>query len=194
MARKNREADRAYKNAWANAKRLQWTEEERAKQNARKRAWYVAQREHALAYAREYGETHKAERAAYQQAYGLIHRAELTAKSRARRHAHPELSAAWTKSYSARKKGAPINDLTAAQWREIQSAQDHRCYYCGKRFKWHLTQDHVQPLSQGGSHTLHNVIGACRSCNSKKHTSAPHIPVQPLLLTIAPAAKKRRRA
>src|SRR6185503_10947093 len=40
----------------------------------------------------------------------------------------------------AREKGAPINDLTHAQWLEIQAVQDHRCFYCGKRRKGHLTQ------------------------------------------------------
>lgn len=193
MARKDREADRIYKNAWARAKRLLLTAEELATRYARKRAWYVANREKVLAYAREYAEAHKAEIAARERAYNTAHRAEHTARQRRYRHAHPDYVAN-AKRYSARKKGAPLNDLTAAQWREIQAAQDHRCYYCGKRFKGRLTQDHIQPLSQGGSHTLHNVIGACRSCNSKKHTSAPPIPVQPLLLTIAPKGKKCRRA
>jgi len=85
----------------------------------------------------------------------------------------------------AQKRNAPLNDFTAAQWLEVQEAQEHRCYYCGKRSKGHLTQDHLTPLSQGGSHTLHNVIACCRSCNSRKGTHPPLIPVQPLLLTIS---------
>lgn len=194
MAYKGSEAERLYKNTWAQAKRLLWTEEERAERYARKRAWYVANREKALAYARTYEESHKAERVAYRRAYNVEHRAELTAKTRARRRANPAALAASLKRYSARKKGAPLNDLTHTQWLEIQSAQKHQCYYCKARCKGRLTQDHITPLSQGGSHTLHNVIGACRSCNSKKHTSTPPIPVQPLLLTIARATKKRRKA
>lgn len=82
----------------------------------------------------------------------------------------------------AHKLCAPRNDLTHAQWLMIQGAQDHRCAYCGKRCKGRLTQDHITPLSQGGSHTLHNVIGACKSCNSRKHAGPPPKPVQPLLL------------
>jgi len=89
----------------------------------------------------------------------------------------------------AAKNNAPVNNLTHAQWLEIQAAQDHRCYYCGKRCKGKLTQDHIQALSQGGSHTLHNVIGACKSCNCRKGTRPPPKPVQPLLLTMAPAKK-----
>lgn len=82
----------------------------------------------------------------------------------------------------AQKRNAPIRDLTTAQWQMIQALQKHRCYYCGKRCKGKLTQDHIVPLSKGGSHTLSNVVGACGACNSKKNDGPPPRPVQPLLL------------
>ena len=116
---------------------------------------------------------------------------QCLANARKWRHNNPEKLAARARHRRAAKSRAPHNDLTHAQWLEIQEAQGHRCYYCGKRCKGRLTQDHITPLSQGGSHTLHNVIGACRSCNSKKHIGAPLTPVQPLLLTIAKARKKK---
>lgn len=106
--------------------------------------------------------------------------------AKAYRAAHPEGHRDYEKRRRARKKGAPINDLSPAQWREIQEVQKHRCYYCQKRCKGRLTQDHILALSQGGSHTAPNVIGVCRSCNSRKGTRPPPIPVQPLLLTCAP--------
>src|SRR5262252_112029 len=103
------------------------------------------------------------------------------------RQAHPEKTKEHRQRRRAAKANAVINDLTHAQWIEIQVAQDHCCQYCQKRYKGKLTQDHILPLSKGGSHTLHNVIAACRSCNSKKHTGTVLCPVQPLLLTIAQA-------
>jgi 5-methylcytosine-specific restriction endonuclease McrA len=106
------------------------------------------------------------------------------------RQKHPEAHRAEVRARKARKKNAPINDLTHMQWLEIQEAQQHRCYYCGKRCKGRLTQDHITPLSKGGSHTLHNVIAACASCNNRKKANPPPIPVQPFLLTLAPAKKK----
>jgi 5-methylcytosine-specific restriction endonuclease McrA len=95
------------------------------------------------------------------------------------------------RQYRTSKADAPINDLTHAQWLEIQAAQQHRCYYCQKRRKGNLTQDHIVPLSKQGSHTLHNVIGACQSCNSRKGVRPAPIPVQPFLLTMAPAKRQK---
>jgi hypothetical protein len=93
----------------------------------------------------------------------------------------------------AHKRHVPINDFTAAQWKEMQAIYDHRCVYCGKRAKGHLTQDHLTPLSKGGSHTAINILPACRRCNSQKRAGAVLRPVQPLLLTIAPQKPRRSR-
>lgn len=114
------------------------------------------------------------------------YRAENIEKERARVRiyykAHPEISSAAYKRRRAAKLNAPINDFTAEQWVEMQAVYDYRCVYCGKRYKGHLTQDHITPLSNGGSHTRANIVPACRSCNSKKNAGNPPIPVQPLLL------------
>lgn len=128
----------------------------------------------------------------YQRKWSKQHPEKKRANDRLNRQRHPEKQAEIRRAKDARKRHAPINDLSHAQWEEIQAVQDHRCYYCDKRCKGQLTQDHIIALIKGGSHTVSNVIGACRSCNSKKHTGAPPVPVQPLLLTIAPARTKRR--
>lgn len=82
------------------------------------------------------------------------------------------------------------NTLTKDQWEEIKAVFRYRCAYCGYKPK-HLTMDHITPLSKGGTHTASNIVPACSSCNSKKHAKGPLIPVQPLLLTIAPPDIKR---
>jgi 5-methylcytosine-specific restriction endonuclease McrA len=80
------------------------------------------------------------------------------------------------------------NDLTTAQWQEIVAAHGGRCAYCGKKpKKRRLTMDHITPLSRDGSNTAANVVPACKSCNSKKWIHGPLCPVQPVLLTLAPA-------
>ena len=90
----------------------------------------------------------------------------------------------------ARKKNDLQNDLTTAQWQEILAAFKHCCAYCGRKMQ-RLTQDHVTPLSKGGSNTASNVVPACKSCNSKKGDREILVPVQPLLLTIAPSRKEK---
>jgi 5-methylcytosine-specific restriction endonuclease McrA len=106
----------------------------------------------------------------YQRRYYQTHRTQATARAATRR---------------ARERGVTIRDFTHAQWIEMQAAYDHRCVYCGKRAKGHLTQDHLTPLALGGNHTASNIVPACRSCNCKKGTRAVLVPVQPLLITVA---------
>lgn len=72
--------------------------------------------------------------------------------------------------YSAKRRSlqanAPLNDLTISDWLESLAHFNHRCAYCES--EKHIEQDHVKPLSKGGSHTKTNIIPACRSCNSSK--------------------------
>jgi hypothetical protein len=43
------------------------------------------------------------------------------------------------------------------------------CAYCGSSNR--ITVDHVHPLKKGGLDTPSNIVPACLSCNSSKHTS-----------------------
>lgn len=86
------------------------------------------------------------------------------------------------------QKGAAVSDLTAAQWREIKAAYGYRCVYCGVK-TIALQQDHIMPLSKGGLHTASNIVPACKPCNVRKSDGPVLVPVQPLLLTIAPARR-----
>lgn len=190
MAYKDPEAKRASDHAYHAAHRVV--------RNAKSRAYHAAHREEQRAKKRlsrlENGPAINARRRAaqtqaqktakqrYMRAYGQRQRDKILAQKRDYQRAHPEGDRAHQQKRRAEKKGSPRNDLTRAQWCTIQEAQDHRCAYCGKRCKGHLTQDHITPLSKGGAHTLHNVIGACRACNLKKHAGPPLSPVQPLLL------------
>jgi len=155
-----------------------------------------------------YEQAHKAEKQARGKAHYRQNKALMNAQSAAyyaahrmalrQKHAdwyaeHPD----WIQAKADRRRTAmttsSTNDLTAAQWEEIKSAYGHRCVYCRRKMK-RLTQDHLTPISKGGAHTLANVVPACQSCNSKKHAKAPLIPVQPLLLTLAPAKPYNKRA
>lgn len=66
---------------------------------------------------------------------------------------------------AAMKRGAAAT-LTAAEWATICETYDQRCAYCGTNA--FLEQEHVIPLTRGGTHTADNVVPACKPCNSAK--------------------------
>ena len=162
----------------------------REQARARSTAYYAAHKEQGRMSRAAYRVTHKEQTQARAAAYRAAHQKELRAYFAAYHVAHIEKAHSHRAARRARKAAAPLNDLTAAQWREIQVAYHYRCAYCGKKSK-QLTQDHILALSNNGSHTVHNIVPACQSCNSKKGKKAPLVAVQPLLLTVA-ASKKIR--
>lgn len=53
--------------------------------------------------------------------------------------------------------------------RNLFLRDDHTCQYCGRKAKPdHLSVDHVQPRSRGGSTTWENCVLACIGCNARK--------------------------
>ena len=58
-------------------------------------------------------------------------------------------------------------DLRSAVWRKTNG----RCWYCGVQTdpfdNFHV--DHVQPVSDGGTNDLSNLVPSCQRCNNEKH-------------------------
>lgn len=153
----------------------QWYRSNRERVIARNIAWKKAHRDRVNTHtakprakekARAWKKANAQKRATSQAKYQRNHLEQMNAKSQRRR---------------AKKSNVLHNDFTTAQWQELKNVFKQRCAYCGKKCK-RLTMDHVTPISQGGNHTLSNIVPACQSCNSKKHTGPPLIPVQTLLL------------
>ncbi len=171
----------------------------REEDNARCAARYAAHREEANADNAVYRAVHRETIRVRKAARYLANREARCAAAAARRQAHPEETRAYASTSRARRSGAGTADLSAGQWREIQAAYGFRCAYCPpdceecKTRSHALTRDHLTPVTKGGAHTLANIVPACASCNSRKHDGPPLSPVQPLLLSLAPAKQKRRR-
>lgn len=68
---------------------------------------------------------------------------------------------------NSRENGVPAT-LTSEEWDDILRDADYSCIYCGETEN--ITQDHWLPLSRGGGYTAENIVPACKSCNSRKHT------------------------
>lgn len=60
-------------------------------------------------------------------------------------------------------------EFSEEAWRQLLDHFGHKCAYC-ERAVGKLEQDHVVPLSKGGSHIADNIVPACRSCNARKST------------------------
>lgn len=59
---------------------------------------------------------------------------------------------------------------TLEDWENLKAQYNWTCPCCKKSEpKIKLTEDHIVPLSQGGSDNIENIQPLCRSCNSKKH-------------------------
>lgn len=183
--------------------------DQRARKAVYAKAYYALHGEHLRAYSHTYRTEHPEHTSEYNRTYRLTHlesiaareatyapgynlakdqryRANSPEKARAKgqRYAkrHPERRQAQHASVRAKRRNVGVRDFTAEQWTTLQSVYNHCCAYCGKNCKGKLTRDHITPISQGGNHTLSNIVPACRSCNSKKSTRPPLRPVQPLLL------------
>lgn len=128
----------------------------------------------------------QAKAAADYQANKEVHDARTVAWQKA----HPKAVAAIQRTRRARRNSAGIVDLSTGQEDEVKASQGYRCAYCHKKSK-NLTIDHIIPLGPQGPHTLHNVVAACRNCNSKKQRGRPLCAVQPLMLTIALSKKPK---
>lgn len=66
----------------------------------------------------------------------------------------------------ALKKSAQ-GSYTKEQWQDLKRKYKYRCAICKK--KKPLTQDHIIPLSKGGSNFISNIQPLCKSCNCAKY-------------------------
>lgn len=74
----------------------------------------------------------------------------------------------WAKRVAAKAAGT----LTREEWITILKAYRFNCAYLppSGKHRGFIEQDHIIPLSRGGTHTAENVCPACSQCNSIKGT------------------------
>lgn len=156
---KKRASDAAYRSANSERVREQvrtYYYEHREKCGELSRAYYQRNRVHAREMRNEWGRKWRDENRA-------LHRA----KAREYAHTHRDAMRVKAGRRHAMKRNAPVSDYRAAEWRETLGYFNYACGYCGATDVF-LEQEHMQPLSRGGSHTAANIIPACISCNRRK--------------------------
>ena len=174
MPYKNHEQQKAYEANYKAAHRQQ--------QNTYNARYRASHREETKVSSAAWRAAHPKEEKASQAANYATHRTEARARHAAWEAAHPVARRIIQSRRRARKKALPAT-LTIEQWRAILLAYRYRCAYCGKKQSKRrpLTQDHVVPLSKDGAYTQHNIVPACRSCNSRKGGNLPANPVKLIL-------------
>lgn len=184
MSRK--EKDRAYYEA--NKERITAQKREYNRRNAEKMAaakkrYEEVNRVRMQAKRREWRERNKEKLRRDKLMYYLKNKAREDARVRAWRTANPDrLQNYWRDWYygdlehsraqaidNQARRRSRLGDgrVTRADWTRIKDEYGHRCAYCA-RHPARLEQEHLEPLSRGGTHDPDNVVPACRQCNASK--------------------------
>lgn len=61
-----------------------------------------------------------------------------------------------------------VGSHTPEEFEALCKKYDYRCLRCGAQTK-ELAEDHVVPVTKGGTDCISNMAPLCKSCNSKKH-------------------------
>ena len=76
----------------------------------------------------------------------------------------------WQKNLHNKRKRAAEGEHSYGEWELLKKQYGYRCPMCLKyEPEIKLTEDHIIPLSKGGSDWIENIQPLCLKCNMKKH-------------------------
>lgn len=105
---------------------------------------------------------------------GTTHSEETRRKMSEARSRRPKMSKEarnWQKNKRNRMKRANGGSHTFGQWETLKAQYNWTCPCCKKSEpEIRLTEDHIIPVSKGGTDNIENIQPLCLKCNIRKHT------------------------
>jgi len=136
-------------------------------------------KEYMRGYAKEYRKKNLEKIREWYRQYRIAHPEECKRYYKKWRKAHLGQCSLLRKRYRARKNRAE-GSHTLEEWELLKKHYDYKCAICGKKEpEIELEEDHIIPLSKGGSDSMENIQPLCRSCNSVKGAK---LTVKPLMV------------
>ena len=98
-----------------------------------------------------------------------INKERILEKLRVYRKKNLEIVRFWSRNRQNKKRNS-LGDHTFIEWNELKRKYNYTCLCCGKSEpEIKLTEDHIVPLSKGGSNYIDNIQPLCQVCNSTKN-------------------------
>ena len=144
-----------------------WYEENRAAKAQYDAEYRELTREHRLETKRRRYALKRDEILARQREYRASpdRRAKAIERTRAWNEANPERRRILATRQNHRRRGAPHEHALDTFYAQLVARDP--CSYCGGTSE---TVDHIEPISLGGTSGWTNLTGACRRCNTTKHS------------------------
>jgi 5-methylcytosine-specific restriction endonuclease McrA len=121
------------------------------------RKYYLKNRKKIIEMTKKWKENNKDKQRAYDRKYRSKWKKE-----------HKKENVFQYKRWRARKFGNG-GSHTIGEWETLKAQYNWTCLICGKQEpQIKLTEDHIIPLSKGGSDNIENIQPLCKTCNCKK--------------------------
>ena len=141
---------------------MKWTKEYKKEYNKK---WQKNNKERRKQYDKKYRNTHKEK---IKEWYQKNKEKELKRVKKWRKDNKQHYY--FTKKQRELKKKEIVGSHTQGEWEMLKAQYNWICPSCGKSEpEIKLTEDHIIPISKGGSNNIENIQPLCKNCNCKKY-------------------------
>jgi len=149
-----------------------WRSENKERNKNNHKKWDTTHRKQNNERAKKYREKHKKQIASYGKNYRKIHKNYFQQYEKKRKKLLHRINQ--RRYHGACRRIRKINaegSHTIGEWELLKKQYNYTCPSCGRKEpNIKLSEDHIIPLSKGGSDNIENMQPLCKNCNCKKHT------------------------